>query len=147
LRWIAFTPAERQLDLRNQSGTPGIDLHYLVFKLAVQNSRQTHQDDRGASRALHRAVAHGIAILAKVCGRQGDMLHIAVSHGFTPLFIILLWEGKSVRGAGHNRSYRFAIFLKVATCCGELLLGEFRARLVRPASARRALPTHYPLTV
>jgi hypothetical protein len=61
---------------------PFVPIHF-----AIKHTGETHQHGRCACRTLFGTVTNAVAILAEICRRQGDMLHFAVSHGFTPIMV------------------------------------------------------------
>ena len=50
-------------------------LAFILFRLAVQNSGQAHQDLRSTCWALFCAVTDAVAVLTKVSTRKGNKLH------------------------------------------------------------------------
>lgn len=71
------------------------------------------------------------------------MLHSAVCHRFHS--VVNFWEGKSVRGTGPQSLLPIYDFLKVATCCGELLLGNIAP--ARSTRRIRALRIAHPVSL
>ena len=60
---------------------------FFAWPFPVKHTGEVEQHRRCTGRTMACTVTNAIAILAQVGGFQGDMLHFAVSHGFTPITV------------------------------------------------------------
>jgi hypothetical protein len=84
-------PARCSFEFFRRLGTPGKKLgchrrNFGVrhlgddFRVAIEDSGQSHKDERSTSRTLYGAIANAIAVLTKIRRRQGDVVHSGECH-------------------------------------------------------------------
>jgi len=72
---------------RRQFGIGYLSDH-VDIRTAIEDAGKSHEDNRSTSGTLNGAIAHAVAILAKISRRQGDVLHCGECHSGSPLGLV-----------------------------------------------------------